>query len=88
MCYQNKFTINPINSTDSIEARNVNFSLYVDWPEETHNGRAFQVCLANLNPSLKMADHPYIVVESILISFWIHRICNDNPCLNRSILLV
>jgi transcriptional regulator with GAF, ATPase, and Fis domain len=40
--YSNKYTINSINSTDSIQARNINFQQNVDWPGETHNVRALE----------------------------------------------
>ena len=55
MCYLNKYIIKSINSTDSIQARNVKLILYVDWVGEINNTRELWVCSVNLNiliPSL------------------------------------
>jgi hypothetical protein len=37
----NKYIIDSIYKRDSTKARNIKLALYVDWPGETHNGRAF-----------------------------------------------
>jgi hypothetical protein len=38
---QSKYTIKSINSTDSIQARNIHFHQNVDLPGEIYNGRGF-----------------------------------------------
>jgi hypothetical protein len=39
--YPNKYTIISTDSTDLIQARNINLRQNVDWPGETYNSRDF-----------------------------------------------
>jgi hypothetical protein len=47
--YPNKYIMISVDSTDSIQARNLQSRRYVDWIDETYNGRGFQICPAKPN---------------------------------------
>jgi hypothetical protein len=47
VCYANKYTIKSVDSTDSIQARNINLLQTVDWVDVIYNSRELRVWSTN-----------------------------------------